>query len=96
MDPAWAFPNLSLRDPDPLRLIPYHVELASVLFPSPQPSPRGEGITRRSVGQTRCVGSNPKRKTMLPLLGERVGVRGKGVSNPTNGFVSFPSCQERV
>src|SRR6266446_2078920 len=48
--------------------------------PSPQPSPQGEGVTigRRPVEAPRVLLGLVR---LLPLLGERVGVRGNGASN---------------
>ena len=51
------------------------------LSPSPQPSPQGEGeppLRLRDLEAPRMV---PDRTTSLPLLGERVGVRGTGARN---------------
>src|SRR5437868_7200716 len=51
--------------------------LSHARSPSPQPSPQGEGEPFASATKDRNAANGSEQETILPLLGERVGVRGK-------------------
>src|SRR6266571_5811973 len=72
----------SERNPEGSSTFPVNklLNFRMVRSPSPQPSPQGEGVTlpRYWVETTRILEGLAK---VLPLLGERAGVRGNGTSN---------------
>jgi hypothetical protein len=67
----------SLRQTFARRVVQIHLspEPESNARPHPDPLPRGEGTATKRSGNSKTVGSDPARGAILPLLGERAGVR---------------------